>query len=240
MMATITELWRYPVKSMAGEQIEQGEIYWYGLEGDRRYAFVHSGHPGRFPWLTARDVPELVRYRPRFLAKDVVNGPLEVETPAGRRLAISDPALATALSTAMGPGNEIHLMQLNRGTFDSAPLSLMSVATAEKVARVHGRPLDRQRYRQNIIVRTATGVPYAEEELCGRRIRLGDRADSAELVVMRPIPRCLMVNVDPETAAVDPTVLKAVVQSHGNCLGVYASVVKPGTIRRGDELFVVD
>lgn len=239
MIATVTELWRYPVKSMAGEQIEQGVIYWYGLEGDRRYAFVHSGHPGRFPWLTARDVPDLVRYRPRLLSNDVVNGPLEVTTPDGRQLPIGSSELAAVLTRAM-PGNDIHLMQLNRGTFDAAPLSLMSEATAEKVARVHGQPLDRRRYRQNIWLKTEDGQPYSEESLCGRRLRLGDRPDSAELLVNRPIPRCQMVNVDPSSAEVDPNVLKAVVRSNDNCLGIYASVAKPGSVHRGDPVFVIE
>src|SRR5215212_6701244 len=60
MVATVASLYRFPVKSMAGEEIEQAKLYWHGIEGDRRQVFVKTRDLSSFPWLTARDVPELV------------------------------------------------------------------------------------------------------------------------------------------------------------------------------------
>ena len=67
VVGRVVALWRYPVKSMAGEELDGAEVSWPGLAGDRRWAFIRAGqvHSG-FPWLTMRERPELARYRPRF------------------------------------------------------------------------------------------------------------------------------------------------------------------------------
>ncbi len=83
-VATVAHLGRYPVKSMRGEQIAEARVWWHGLEGDRRYAFVRAGNTSRFPWLTAREVPALLRYTPSFAdLADPVGSAVEVATPAG-------------------------------------------------------------------------------------------------------------------------------------------------------------
>jgi uncharacterized protein YcbX len=60
----VRQLFRYPVKSMAGEALERAEIGWHGVEGDRRFAFRRVDNTSGFPWLTAGRLPELLRYRP--------------------------------------------------------------------------------------------------------------------------------------------------------------------------------
>lgn len=60
----IQAIYRYPVKSMAGEVLERTQLGWYGLEGDRRFAFRRVAEKGGFPWLTASKVPALLLYRP--------------------------------------------------------------------------------------------------------------------------------------------------------------------------------
>src|SRR3954451_9434855 len=68
MQATVAAIYRYPVKAMAGESLTAAELRWHGLEGDRRYAFVQSDHTGDFPWLTIRELPGMMLYRPRAAA----------------------------------------------------------------------------------------------------------------------------------------------------------------------------
>ena len=60
----VEALFRYPVKSMAGERLEFAELGWHGLEGDRRLAFRRVGNHSGMPWLTATRLPELLLYAP--------------------------------------------------------------------------------------------------------------------------------------------------------------------------------
>jgi uncharacterized protein YcbX len=70
----IAALRRYPVKSMAGEELDGADVSWHGLAGDRRWAFIRDGQArSGFPWLTIRDRPEMARYRPRFAEPDRPN-----------------------------------------------------------------------------------------------------------------------------------------------------------------------
>ena len=65
-IATIDALWRYPVKSMAGEKLEHAFLGFPGLYGDRIAAFTTDRQPNIFPWFTARQRTEMLTYRPRF------------------------------------------------------------------------------------------------------------------------------------------------------------------------------
>src|ERR1051325_2426612 len=66
VVGTVESLWRYPVKSMAGEMIDEAFIGYAGVFGDRQLAFLNQRAPDGFPWLTGRTRPEMVRYRARF------------------------------------------------------------------------------------------------------------------------------------------------------------------------------
>src|SRR5437899_1594186 len=98
---------------MAGEALTEADLGWFGLPGDRRYAFVQSDHTGDFPWLTIRELPEMTRYRPA-LAGDPEAATPQVTTPEGRTLAVTDPALAREL--AERSGRRVHLHRDHRGT----------------------------------------------------------------------------------------------------------------------------
>jgi uncharacterized protein len=74
VVGRIAALRRYPVKSMAGEDLDSVEVSWHGLAGDRRWAFIRDGQSrSGFPWLTIREHPEMARYRPRFAEPDRPN-----------------------------------------------------------------------------------------------------------------------------------------------------------------------
>ena len=65
VVGRVVALRRYPVKSMAAEELDGAEVSWHGLAGDRRWAFVRDGQVrSGFPWLTMRERPEMARYRP--------------------------------------------------------------------------------------------------------------------------------------------------------------------------------
>lgn len=233
----VKQLNRFPVKSMRGEALEKTHVYWYGFDGDRRYAFVRGDVNISFPWLTGRQIPQLVQYEPRFMKpEDVNSSPVEVKTPNGRLLPITSPELKTELAEAYG--KEIHLIQIGRGTFDAQQLSLMSLATANALSRLMGDDVSMDRFRQNIIIETTQNMPYEEEEWLDGVLTFGTGSDGARIRLNRRIQRCAMITIDPETAVKDPAILKTVAQQRDNCTGVYASTEKPGYIRVGAPIFL--
>ncbi len=224
----VKEIWRYPVKSMAGEPLEEAGIYWYGIDGDRRAAFVRSDNHSAFPWLTARQVPDLVRYRPWYTAADARQSPVMVQTPHGRALPLDSPELQTELAQAYG--HAVSLIRIGRGIYDTLPVSVMSVATAQALAAAVDFLLDYRRFRQNIIIKTFDGRPFAEESWVGAVIAVGE----VHFRLNQQIERCQMINVDPDTAVRDTRVLKWVAQTRANCVGVAATPETVGVLRRGD------
>jgi uncharacterized protein YcbX len=227
-IGTVAAVHRYPVKAMAGEVLDAADLWWFGVPGDRRYAFVQSEHRGDFPWLTIRELPELTRYRPASQDDPEKQPPL-ITTPAGRTLEITDPALAAEL--AEKSGRRIHLHRDHRGTFDAFPVSVISLQTVAALSELVGRQLEPRRFRQTIVI-DAPGGAFAEEALLGRAIVAGE----ARLRLSMRDMRCMVVNFDPDSAERDPQVLRAVARHRDTCLGVYATVEAPGAVRAGDPV----
>ncbi|MFT5196618.1 MAG: hypothetical protein ACI9EW_000796 [Cellvibrionaceae bacterium] len=235
-IGTIHAIWIYPIKSMKGISVESADMYWYGLGGDRRYAFVQSENHSTFPWLTGREVPKIVQYQPAFAnSSDLFTSSIQVTTPEGASHATTSAELRQELATQLK--NPVHLMQLNRGAFDAAPMSLVSLATAKRLEDVHGANLDYRRFRINIIIDSDDQTPYCEDNWIDGSLTFGDRTDSAAILPVRPIKRCVMVNIDPDTAEKDATVLKNVIKSRDNYVGVYAWPRQVGTLKVGDPVF---
>jgi uncharacterized protein YcbX len=231
----VRAIYRFPVKSMRGELLDSAALRWHGLAGDRRYAFVRSDNGSDFPWLTGRQVPRLLLYSPHLtLPDDPRRSPVWVRTPAGGELPVDGEDLLRELREQYG--GPVHLMQCNRGNFDSQGLSLVSTATIEAVGAQVGRELDPAHFRANLLIESASGEPYEEEGWTGDLLTFGDREDSARARVTERIGRCAMINIDPDTAERDPSVLRTVANARDNCVGVYASTERPGAVRVGDAV----
>ena len=232
----VAALARFPVKSMAGEPLDQAEIDWQGMEGDRQYAFVLAANATRFPWLTGRSVSEMVLHRARFADPANPRGAtVEVEAPDGWRGSLRDPGLAERLAAAAG--EPVSLIQLGLGAYDAMPVSIVSTAGHALVEAAHGSALDPRRFRTNIIVESDA----PERAWCGKRLAFGEDGggDGAELLVTSPIDRCAMITIDPDTGVRDPSVLRTVAQAFGNQYGVYAAPARKGMVRVGDKVRIV-
>jgi uncharacterized protein YcbX len=215
-LGLVSALWRYPVKSMAGEALDEVEVSWHGLAGDRRWAFVREGvERSGFPWLTIRERSDMWHYVPRFAGNRTL-----VRTPTGNEFDVIDPALAAEL------GHGARVIKQDRGVFDTMPLSLLSTGSVDALRR----GLDPRRFRPNILVEGA-----GEDELVGRTVRIG----TMRMRVDQRDERCVIVNVDPETAERDPSILRAIAQGRESRFGVYGSVVEPGRIAVGDPVVLV-
>lgn len=233
---TVVSISRYPVKSMRAEPLEAAALHWPWLLGDRQYAFVKASNTSDFPWLTARDVPSLVRFGARYdRPDDPVHSAVTVTDPAGAEFNIRDPALAAQLSDAAG--TEVWLIRLGRGCFDAMPVSILTSTTAAEVERAHGSAVAVERFRANLVIRTDDSQA-AERDWLGRSLAVG--SEGACLDVGWAIPRCALVGIDPATGARDPLMVRTVAQRFGNRVGAYCSVRRPGTVRIGDTVALTD
>ena len=227
VVGRIAALWRYPVKSMAAEELDGLEVSWHGLAGDRRWAFIRDGQVrSGFPWLTIRERPELAHYRPRFAEPDRPNAsPVLVRTPGGGEFDVADPALAAEL----GPG--VRVIKQDRGVFDTMPLSLLSTQTVAGLGRLAGVSLAAGRFRPNLLVAACQG-DFPEDAWVGRVLRIG----GLRMRVDQRDQRCVMVTIDPVTLRRNPAVLRAIAQERDSRLGVYGSTVEPGPVAVGDPV----
>ncbi len=226
----VTGLWRYPVKSMAGEALASAELSWAGLAGDRRWAFVRpDSEDSGFPWHTIRESPGMCNYvallseparpdRSRVL----------VRTPDGGLYDVTDPRLAAQL----GPG--LRVMRLDRGAFDAMPVSVISRSTVSALSTLARVPSNELRFRPNVVVTLDSDAPFEEDDWVGSAVRVG----SAVVRMDRRDTRCIIVNVDPATGRPGSRMLKVIGSTRRARAGVYGTTVVPGLIRVGDPVVV--
>ena len=228
----ISAIFRYPVKSMAGELLDVARLGWHGIQGDRRLAFRRLADGSGFPWLTASRLPQLLLYKPFGLDSNTPELlPTHVCTPGGKEYELGSDELREELSS--GYGSDVELMNLNHGMFDEACISVIGLGTVHCIGRESGRHVDLRRFRPNVVIETETAEPFEEDRWVGRTLTFGEADGGAAVRVTMRDERCVMVNLDPDTAERDSEVMKNVVRVNGNYAGVYGTVVRTGELRRG-------
>ena len=248
---TIESVWRYPVKSMAGEAVARAFIGHEGVIGDRRYALRSDSRAARFPWFTGRQYPDLIRHRARYVERESTLAPVnpeasrptlpaddafavEIETPAGILVDLHDPMFLAGLP--LKDGESVEPVASPRAFVDVAPVSLISMQSIAALGAALGMALDPRRFRMNLHVDWASGDAFAEDELVGRTLRIGE---TVEIAVLERDARCKMIALDPETGAETPAVLKHVLDERGGCAGTYAAVLREGFVQKGDAVRVL-
>jgi uncharacterized protein len=207
---TITELWRYPVKTMAGEPLQRARLGPFGIEGDR---VVHvESADGRL--VTSRS-------HPRFLGHRGALGPGGEPLVDGRPW--TTPEVAAEVEAIAGHGARL-VHNEGSGRFDVLPLL---VATDGAIAAFG---YDRRRLRPNIVVGGVAGL--AEREWPGARLRIG-----GVLVGIQDLrQRCIMTSFDPDTLAQDKAITRSIYRRFGGDLALNCFVMEGGEIAVGDEV----
>lgn len=225
----VVGLWRYPVKSMMGEALAQADVSWFGLAGDRRWAFVRSDAPmSGFPWFTLRESASLRDYRPRFVDPTAPDrSRTVVRTPAGVEFDVTDAALREDMRRS-----DLRVIRQDRGVFDTFPLSLITTRTISSLAATVGLALDVQRFRPNLLVEAEEELAYPEDGWVGHVLRIGQM----RMRVDKRDGRCVVITIDPATGERNPSILRAVAQYRQGCLGVYGTTVQPGRVSVGDDV----
>jgi hypothetical protein len=259
IIGKVDGLWRYPVKSMRGEELNEAFASYSGIYGDRVFAFRSSANHNGFPYFTARDQRRLLQYRPRFRYPDKAARPInlidaeskganplladlnelmvDVETPDGKTLSIDEPALMEMLRADIDQKHELTLMRSQRAMTDCSPVSIFSLQSAQQLSEETGTPVDKRRFRANVYVDLMSGNGFAEDELVGRSVRIGSKA---VITILKRDSRCVIITFDPDTAEQTPVILKKVAQAHDGMAGVYGAVMVEGLLHKGDSVEVID
>ena len=257
VVGTVESLWRYPVKSMRGEELDEMFAGYAGVYGDRLFAFESSASPKGFPFLTGRDQRQMVRYRARYRNPEKAARPInqseaeklspninpvsanaadlmiDVETSDGKTFAIDDPALIDELRADLDGNHQLTLLRSEKAMTDCRPLSIFAVQTARKLGDETGTTVDKRRFRANVYLDLTNADGFAEDQFVGKTLRIGSKVIVS---VLARDGRCMMITLDPDTAEKTPAILKAVAQNHEGMAGVYAAVLTEGTIRKGDSV----
>lgn len=231
----VEEIFRYPVKSMAGERLEVAELGWHGIAGDRRLAFRRVDDRSGFPWLTAGKLPDLLLFAPHGREDDAREDlPTHVRAPGGAQMPVFGEDLATEVGRRYGA--PVQMMHLKHGIFDDASISVIASDTVREIGRLAGRSGDVRRFRPNVVVRLARAGPFQEDEWVGGVLTFGEGDAAPAVCVTTRDVRCSMVNLDPDSASPAPEVLKAIVRANQNHAGVYGAVTRIGRLAVGQPV----
>jgi MOSC domain-containing protein len=210
----VDALWRYPVKSLAGESLSEVELTAHGVRGDR---VVHVRTP-RGP-LTGRTRHGLLT----LPASTAADGTVLVD-----RHPWSSAEAAALVTERAGPGAELARYD-GPERFDVTNLLVATDGELAAFARRHHAPLDVRRLRPNVVL---SGVPDDVPRTWPGRLALA--VGEALIGVLSPRQRCIVTSIDPETGAQDIDVLRRIRTDFGGEMALNCWVIRPGTIRVGD------
>jgi MOSC domain-containing protein len=212
----VAELWRYPVKSMRGEMLQEAEVFTTGIRGDREIVVLSAA---RQRVITSRTHHRLLGLQGGISSdtgKATIDG-IPWDDPAA--LVLVEKAAGEAVELVRVPGTE---------RFDVLPL----LVATDGAIRAIG--LDRRRFRPNILIGGVEG--RAERQWEGKRLQMGE----VEIHAAQLRARCVMTTYDPDTLEQDRTVLFRIVSDFGGTMALDCSVVKAGKIRVGDAVTVLE
>ena len=240
-LGKINKIMRFPIKGMKGENMQEVFVGFSGLIGDRIYAIRDKNNTSNFPWFTARQKNDLILYQPAFKKKiDIINQypdandfAMTVKSPKGKVYEINDPSLIEELEDESGKNLELRFSQA--GMHDSRPVSILGVQTLEKLEEETGLKIDSRRFRMNFNIKWENNKPFYEEELIGKKLRIGD---DLVIEITKKDARCFVITLDPDSAESKIEILKHIAKQHGGCFGVYAVVIKEGIAKQGDNIYL--
>jgi uncharacterized protein YcbX len=263
LVGRVVAIWRYPIKSMMGEELNAADVTGRGLLGDRAMALVDTETGKVASAKNPRRWPNLFDFRAAYVEPPRDGHALpsaRITLPDGETLTTDDAGIESRLSAVVGrpirlfhspidgataegyspdhewlaQRDEVFEFPLPPGTFyDCATVHLLTTATIDRLrSATPASRFEPRRFRPNVIIQPPDGASgFVEDDWIGRTLTLGD----VVLKIDGPTLRCIMTTLAQGDLPKDPSVLKAAVQQNEGNVGVYASVVRPGRVRRGDS-----
>jgi uncharacterized protein len=241
-IGTLEALRRYPVKSMAGEDLADARVTFSGILGDRVYAFIDTNNKSDVPWMTGRQAREMVLFRPRFVEPPRTDDNLppveqyavEVTTPDAGTFRAGDEKFTRFLEQRFA--RPLRLRFSERSMTDARPVSILGLSTIRALSEETGIDLDRRRFRENFYIDWQDPRAFFEDDLVGRELQIGV---TVALKIVKKNSRCVMIGIDPDTANPSPQVFEHVSRKYAGCTGVYGAVLREGIVRHGDPIFLL-
>ena len=264
-LGSVVSLWRYPVKSMMGEELNAAEVTDRGLLGDRAYALRDPSNGKVASAKHPRKWAKLFDFRAAFAESPRAGEKLpsvRITLPNGGIVTSEQRDLNKVLTNALGrevtlataapetPSLEEYWPDMDglahretvtdeampAGTFfDFAVAHVLTTATIDRLRELYpqGR-FEVRRFRPNIVVQPAAAEKdFVENAWVGHTLVIGDEV---RLNVTGPCPRCVMTTLPQGDLPRDPGILRTAAQHNQVNVGVYAAVLRGGTIRRGDPV----
>ena len=263
--AMVVSLRRYPVKSMQGEELPASIIGERGLLGDRAYALIDAGDGKVASAKNPRKWPNLLSFQAHFTEEPRAGAavpPVRITLPDGTQAAGNQANLSSLLKPILGRDavlkaavpdkpvleeywpdiegldhrDKVTDEMMPPGTFfDLAPIHLLTTATLYRLGSLYREgqfALDR--FRPNIML-AVDGRPcaFVENDWVGRTLLIGSEV---RLQIVKPCGRCVMTTLPQSDLPHDPGILRTAVQHNKGHVGVYATVLRGGTVRRGDSV----
>jgi uncharacterized protein YcbX len=263
-VATVAELWRYPVKSMRGERLSEMALTECGAVGDRLYAMRELKYGSI---MSARIWAAMLQLRAVCEREPANDAPARVliELPDGSAIHADDPGVDKTLSAlfrhpvrlerprgdaplTMTEIDEItkgHAFMPPRDLYDEDVLHVLASGTLEHLRRLCPSDFDPRRFRPNVYVDTGAeedgfveAQGFVEDGWLGSELEVGDDG-GVRIVGMRPALRCAITIHPQDELRADPAILRTAAQHHGAFVGLFAAVGAPGRIRVGDPVWLV-
>jgi len=276
---SVVALWRYPVKSMMGEELNAAEVSKGGLLGDRAYALIDTANAKVASAKNPRKWPALFDFRAALAdapATSMTMPAVRITLPDGTTLNSEQPDIHKILSAVLKRSVTLdsaeHVRRLEARTsvsdvpaataeeywpdmdglehrdtvtdfglpegtfFDAASLHVLTTATLDRLRALYpnGR-FEVRRFRPNIVIQTAENgeIDFPESAWIGHTLTIGN---TVRISITGPCPRCVMTTLAQGDLPRDVGILRTAAQHNQANVGVYASVLQGGTVRRGDSV----
>jgi len=267
VVGRVVSLWRYPVKSMMGEELNAADLTERGVFGDRVYALIDPSTGKVASAKQPRKWGKLFDFRASFVEPLRLGQkipPVRITLPDGTIVSSQQADLHRIISALLGrevtfgatapeaPSLEEYWPNIEglayretvtdeamppRTFFDLAVIHVLTTATIDRLRELYpqGR-FEVRRFRPNIVVESTSGEKdFVENAWIGRTLAVGDEV---RLKITGPCPRCVMTTLPQGDLPTDYGILRAAAQHNQANVGVYASVMRGGSIRRGDPVWL--